>query len=53
MKGTELRSLSHFQILTWIACLALAEILKNLLILKFVLPHYKSVKASQNNQIWI
>ena len=51
MNGTELRSFSDFQILTWIAYSDLSKNLENWLILKFVLIHYKTVKVSQNDQI--
>ena len=51
MNGTELRSFSHFQILTWIAYSDLSRNLKNWLILKFVFIHYKTVNVCQNDQI--
>ena len=51
MNGKELRSFSHFQILTKIAYMDLSRILENWLILKFVCIHCKAVKVSQNDQI--
>ena len=51
MNGTELRSFSHFLILTWIACSDLRRNLENRLILKFVFIHCKTVKVSQYDQI--
>ena len=51
MNGKELRSFSHFQILTLIACSDLSRHLENSLILKFVFNHCTNVKASQNDQI--
>ena len=51
MIGTELRSFSHFQILTKIAYLDLSRNLENGLILKFVFIHCKAVIVSQNDQI--
>ena len=50
MNGKELRSFSHYQILTKIASQTLAEIFK-LTILNFVFIHSKAVKVSQNDQI--
>ena len=47
----ELRSFSHFQILTWIAYSDLSRNLENWLISKFVFIHCKAVKVSQNDQI--
>ena len=49
MNGTELRSLTHFQILTWIAYLS--RKLENSLFLEFFFIHCKTVKDSQNDQI--
>ena len=49
MNGTELRSFSHFQILTKIAYLS--RKLENGLILEFFFIHCKTVKVSQNDQI--
>ena len=51
MNGTELRSFSHFQILTKIAYPDLTIKLENLLILKFLFIHCKALKASENDQI--
>ena len=51
MNGTELRSFSHFQILTQITYLDLCRNLENWLILKFVFIHCKTVKVSENDQI--
>ena len=51
MIKTELRSFSHFQILTSIAYSNLSWNLENWLIFKFVFIHCKSVKVSQNDQI--
>ena len=51
MNGTELRSYSHFQILTKIAYPDLSRNLENSLILKFVFIHCKTVKVSQDDQI--
>ena len=51
MNGTELRSFSYFQILTWIACLDLSRNTENGLYLKFVFIHCKTVKFSQDDQI--
>ena len=51
MNGTELRSFSHFEILTLIACSDLSRNLESCLILKFVFIHWKPVKVSQNDQI--
>ena len=51
MNGTELRSFSHFQILTKIAYPDLSRKLENLLLVAFFFIHCKSVKVSQNDQI--
>ena len=51
MNGTELRSFSHFQILTWFAYSDISRKLENWLILEFFLIHCKTVKVSQNDQI--
>ena len=51
MNGTELRSFSHFQVLTKITYLEIRRNHENLLILKFVFIHYKTVKLSQDDQI--
>ena len=53
MNGTELRSFSHFQILTWIGSPDLSRNLENCLIVKFVFIHCKTVKVSQDDQIRI
>ena len=51
MNGTELRSFSHFQILTWIGYSDLSRKLENWLFLEFFFIHCKSVKVSQNDKI--
>ena len=51
MNGTELRSFSHFQILTKIAYPDLRRKLENWLFLEFFFIHCKTVKVSQNDQI--
>ena len=51
MNGTELRSFSHFQILTKIAYPDLSRKLENWLFLEFFFIHCKIVKVSQNDQI--
>ena len=51
MNGTELRSFSHFQILTKIEYPDPTWNLQNWLILKFVFIHCKTVKVSQDDQI--
>ena len=51
MNGTELRSFSHFQILSKITNLDHSRKLENRLILKFVFIHCKTVKVSQDDQI--
>ena len=51
MNETEIRSFSHFQILTKIAYSDFSRNLENSLILKFVFIHCKTVKVSQNDQI--
>ena len=51
MNGTELRSFSHFQILTWITYSELSRNLENWLILKLVFIHCKTVKVSKDVQI--
>ena len=51
MNATELRSFSHFQILTKIEYPDLSRELENSLILEFLFIHYKTVKVSQNDQI--
>ena len=51
MNGTELRSFSHFQILTKIGYPDLSRNLEIDKILKFVFIHCKTVKISQDDQI--
>ena len=51
MNGTELRSFSHFQILTKIAYPDHSRKLENWLFLQFFFIHCKTVKVSQNDQI--
>ena len=51
MNGPELRSFSHFQILTKIAYPGLSRKLENWLFLEFFFIHCKTVKVSQNDQI--
>ena len=51
MNGTELRSFSHFQILTNIAYTDLSRKLENWLFLEFFFIHCKTVKVSKNDQI--
>ena len=51
MNGTELRSFSHFQILTKIAYPDLSKKHENWLFLEFFFIHCKTVKVSQNDQI--
>ena len=51
MNGKELRSFSHFQILTEIAYLDLSRKLENSQILEFFFIHCKTVKVSQNDHI--
>ena len=51
MNGTELRSFSDFQILTWIAYPDISRKLENWLFLEFFFIHCKTVKVSQNDQI--
>ena len=51
MNGTELRSFSHFQILTKIAYPDFSRKLENWLFLEFFFIHCKTVKGSQNDQI--
>ena len=50
MNGTELRSFSHFEILTWIGYSDLSRKLENWLFLQFFYVHCKTVKVSQNDQ---
>ena len=51
MNGTEIRSFSHFQILTKMAYSDLSRNLQNRLILKFVFIHCQTVKVSQDDKI--
>ena len=51
MNGTELRSFSYFQILTWIAYSDLSRNLENWLILMFDFIPCETVKVSQDDQI--
>ena len=51
MNGKELRSFSHYQILTKIAYPDLSRKLENWLILEFFFIHCKTVKVSQKDQI--
>ena len=51
MNGKELRSFSHFQILTQIAYPNLSRKLENSLTLEFFFIYCKTVKVSHNNQI--
>ena len=53
MNGTELRSFSHFQILTWIGYSDLSRNLENWLILMFAFIPFETVKVSQDDQIRI
>ena len=53
MNGTELRSFSHFQILTWIGYLDLSRNLENWLILMFAFIPCETVKVSEDDQIRI
>ena len=53
MNGTELRSFSHFQILTWIAYSDLSRNLENWLILMFAFIQCQTVKVSEDDQIRI
>ena len=51
LNGTELRSFSHFQILSKIKYPDLSRKLENWLFLEFFFIHCKTVKDSQNDQI--
>ena len=53
MNGTELRSFSHFQILTWIAYSDVSRNLENWLILMFAFIQCQTVKVSEDVQIRI
>ena len=50
MNGTELRRFSRFEIFTKITYSDLRRNVENLLILKFVFIHCKTVKVSQDDQ---
>ena len=51
MNGKEIRSFSHYKILTWIGYPDLSRKLENGLIFEFFFIHCKTVKVSQNGQI--
>ena len=51
--GTELRSFSHFQILTWIEYSDLSRNLENWLILMFAFNPCETVKVNEDDQIRI
>ena len=53
MNGTELRSFSHFQILTWMGYSDLSRNHENWLILMFAFIPCETVKVSQDDQIQI
>ena len=53
MNGTELRSFSHFQILTWIGYSDFSRNLENWLILMFAFIPCETVKVSEDDQIRI
>ena len=53
MNGTELRSFSHFQILTFIAYSDISRNLENWLILMFAFIPCETVKVSEDDQIRI
>ena len=53
MNGAELRSFSHFQILTWIGYSDLSRNLENWLILMFAFIPCETVKDSEDDQIGI
>ena len=53
MNGTELRSFSHFQSLTWIAYSDLSRNLENWLILMFAFFPCETLKVSEDDQIRI
>ena len=53
MNGTELRTFSHFQILTLIAYSDLSKNLENWLILMFAFIPCETVKVSEDDQIRI
>ena len=53
MNGTELRSFSHFQILTWIVYSDLSRNLENWLILMFAFIPCETEKVGEDDQIRI
>ena len=53
MNGTELRSFSHFEILTWIGYSDPSRNLENWLILMFAFIPCETVKVSEDDQIRI
>ena len=53
MNGTELRSFSHFLIMTWIGYSDLSRNLENWLILMFAFIPCETVKVSEDDQIRI
>ena len=53
MNGTELKSFSHFQILTWVGYSDLSRNLGNWLILMFAFIPCETVKVSEDDQIRI
>ena len=53
INGTELRSFNRYEILTWIADSDLSRNLENWWMWKFVFIHWKTVKVSQDDQIWM
>ena len=53
MNGTELRSFSNFQILTWIASSDLSGNLEIWLMLMFACIPYETAKVSEDDQIRI
>ena len=53
LNGTELRSFSHFLILTWIGYSDLSRNLENWLILMFAFIHCEIAKVSEDDQIRI
>ena len=53
MNGTELKSVSHFEILTWIAYSDFSRNLENWLISMFAFITCETVKVSEDDQIRI
>ena len=53
MNGTEIRSFSDFQILTWIGYSDFSRNLENWLISMFAFIPCETVKVSQDDQIWM